>query len=213
MPQQKQSTTPYTMVEEWFNTSTHCIGFIVALVGLVFLLTKAQGAYAQLIVSVYAVSMLLMFLSSTLYHAVSHPNTKQVLKIIDHVAIYLLIAGTYTPFMLLSVGGWLGKTATVLIWLVALAGIVFKCFARGRFPKLSVITYLLMGWFAVLFIYPLYQALPAGGMWLLVMGGLCYTVGVLFYIAKQIQFTHAVWHAFVVGGCLCHFFAIYHYVI
>ena len=213
MPQQKLSTTPYTMVEEWFNASTHCIGFIVALVGLVFLLTKAQGAYAQLIVSVYAVSMLLMFLSSTLYHAVSHPNTKQVLKIIDHVAIYLLIAGTYTPFMLLSIGGWLGKTATVLIWLVALAGILFKCFARGRFPKLSVITYLLMGWFAVLFIYPLYQALPAGGMWLLVMGGLCYTVGVLFYVAKKIQFTHAIWHAFVVGGCLCHFFAIYHYVI
>ena len=203
----------YSTLEERCNAITHGLGFVVALVGLVFLLTKAQGAYAQLIVTVYAVSMLLMFLSSTLYHAVSHPNTKQVLKVIDHVAIYLLIAGTYTPFMLLSVGGWLGKTATVLIWLVALAGILFKCFARGRFPKLSVITYLLMGWFAVLFIYPLYQALPAGGMWLLVMGGLCYTVGVLFYIAKKIQFTHAIWHAFVVGGCLCHFFAIYHYVI
>ena len=205
--------SPYSIVEERFNAITHALGFIAALVGLVFLLTKAQGAYAQLIVSIYAIAMLLMFLSSTLYHAVSHPNAKQILKKIDHVAIYLLIAGTYTPFMLLSVGGWLGLTATALIWLVALAGILFKCFAKGRFPKLSVITYLLMGWFAVAFIYPLYQALPSGGMWLLVLGGLCYTVGVLFYIAKQRQFTHAIWHGFVVAGCLCHFFAIYYYVI
>ena len=184
-----------------------------SVIGFVFLLINAQGLYAQIVVSIYAAAMLLMFLSSTLYHAVALPNAKQVLKKIDHIAIYLLIAGTYTPFMLLSVGGWLGITATVLIWLVALVGILFKCFATGRFPKLSVITYLLMGWFAVLYIYPLYQALSGEGMWLLVFGGLCYTLGVLFYVAKKIQFTHAIWHAFVVGGCLCHFFAIYHYVI
>ncbi|KXI28375.1 PAQR family membrane homeostasis protein TrhA [Paraglaciecola hydrolytica] len=203
----------YSAVEERFNALTHGLGFIAAVVGLVFLLIKAQGIYAQLVVSIYAVSMLMMFLSSTLYHGVSLPHLKQIFKIIDHVAIYLLIAGTYTPFMLLSVGGWMGVTATVLIWLVALTGILFKCFARGRFPKLSVITYLLMGWFAVLFVYPLYQALAAEGFWLLVLGGLCYTVGVGFYVAKHKQFTHAIWHAFVVAGCLSHFFAIYHYVI
>jgi hemolysin III len=213
MSQINKLQTTYSLIEERFNALTHGLGFIAAVIGLVFLLIKAQGCYEQVVVSIYAAAMLLMFLSSTLYHAVSQPNAKLVLKKIDHIAIYLLIAGTYTPFMLLSVGGWLGITATVLIWLVAFAGILFKCFARGRFPKLSLITYLLMGWFAVLFIYPLYQSLAGGGMWLLVLGGLSYTLGVLFYVAKKIQFTHAIWHAFVVGGCLCHFFAIYHYVI
>jgi hemolysin III len=213
MSQINKLQTTYSLIEERFNALTHGLGFIAAVIGLVFLLIKAQGYYEQVVVSIYAAAMLLMFLSSTLYHAVSQPNAKLVLKKIDHIAIYLLIAGTYTPFMLLSVGGWLGITATVLIWLVALVGILFKCFARGRFPKLSIITYLLMGWFAVLFIYPLYQSLAGGGMWLLVLGGLSYTLGVLFYVAKKIQFTHAIWHAFVVGGCLCHFFAIYHYVI
>lgn len=203
----------YSAIEERINAATHGLGCIAAVLGLIFLLAKAQGAYAQGVVAVYAVSMIFMFLSSALYHAVSLPARKAVLKKIDHVAIYLLIAGTYTPFMLLSVRGELGSVATVLIWLVALVGIYFKCFATQRFPKLSIITYLLMGWFAILFIYPLYQALDGNGMWLLLLGGLCYTVGVVFYLAKKWQFTHAIWHAFVVAGCLCHFFAIYHYVI
>jgi hemolysin III len=115
--------------------------------------------------------------------------------------------------MLLSVGGWLGIGATIMIWTIAVSGIVFKCFVKGGFQKLSVILYIVMGWLALFFIYPLYQALPAGGMWLLVVGGLCYTIGVLFYIAKKVQFTHAIWHAFVVAGCMCHFLAIYHYVV
>ena len=213
MSQRDVVATPYSALEERINAATHGLGFIAALLGLIFLLHKAQSTYVQVVVGIYAGSMMLMFLASALYHGVSLSNVKPVLKKIDHIAIYLLIAGTYTPFMLLSVGGQLGNLATLLIWLVALVGIYFKCFARQRFPKLSLITYLLMGWFAVLFIYPLYQALDPNGMWLLLIGGLCYTVGVLFYVAKKFQFTHAIWHAFVVAGCLCHFFAIYHYVI
>jgi hemolysin III len=213
MTQQSHSKRPYSVIEEWLNASTHGLGFVAAIVGLVALLVKAQGAYAQTVVTIYAVSMLMMFLSSTLYHSVSQPNLKLLLKVIDHSAIYLLIAGTYTPFMLLSVGGWLGIGATIMIWTIALSGIVFKCFVKGGFQKLSVILYIVMGWLALFFIYPLYQALPAGGMWLLVVGGLCYTIGVLFYIAKKVQFTHAIWHAFVVAGCMCHFLAIYHYVV
>ena len=213
MSQRDLVNEPYSLIEEKINAATHGLGFVAALLGLIFLLLKAQGAYAQAVVVVYAVSMMLMFLSSALYHAVARPSAKAILKKIDHVAIYLLIAGTYTPFMLLSVKGNLGTLATTLIWMVALVGIYFKCFATGRFPKLSIITYLLMGWFALLFIYPLSQALDAGGMWLLVLGGVSYTVGVVFYLAKKVQFTHAIWHAFVVAGCLCHFFAIYHYVI
>jgi hemolysin III len=111
------------------------------------------------------------------------------------------------------VGGTVGLIAMVLIWSIAIAGILFKCFANNRFPKLSLITYLLMGWLAVLFIYPLYNSLEASGFYLLLAGGLCYTVGVVFYAAKKIQFTHAIWHLFVAAGCLCHFLAIYSYVI
>lgn len=213
MTQQSHSKRPYSVIEEWLNAITHGLGFIAAVLGFVALLLKAQGFYAQVVVTIYASSMLMMFLSSTLYHSVTQPNLKFVLKVIDHSAIYLLIAGTYTPFMLLSVGGWLGVGATIMIWTIGLSGVVFKCFVKGGFPKLSVILYVLMGWLALFFIYPLYHALPGGGMWLLVLGGLCYTFGVLFYVAKKVQYTHAIWHAFVVAGCICHFFAIYDYVL
>jgi hemolysin III len=157
--------------------------------------------------------MILMFLSSTLYHWAKSPNLKALLKVVDHSAIYLLIAGTYTPFMLLAIGGWVGLAGMIIVWSIALVGITCKIFANQRFPKLSVITYLLMGWIAIFFIYPLYNALTTQGLWLLVAGGLCYTVGVLFYVAKKVQFTHAIWHVFVVAGCICHFFSIYYHVI
>jgi hemolysin III len=115
--------------------------------------------------------------------------------------------------MLLAIGGWVGLLGIILIWFLALSGVLFKCFAAGKYPRLSVTTYLLMGWFALFFIYPLYQALPSGGMWLLLSGGLCYTVGVIFYVAKHIRYSHPIWHLFVTGGCICHFFAIYIYVV
>jgi hemolysin III len=204
---------PYSVVEEWLHALTHGFGFIAALIGLFMLLERADGMLAQTASVIYAVAMMLMFLSSTLYHAISKPEYKVILKVIDHCAIYLLIAGTYTPLMILTVGGWIGTTGMVLIWTIALAGVSFKCFARGRFPRLSLVTYLLMGWLAVFFIYPLYQALSIEGMWLLLIGGLCYTVGVLFYIAKTIRYTHAIWHVFVAGGCVSHFLLIYYYVV
>ncbi|MGY0623708.1 MAG: PAQR family membrane homeostasis protein TrhA, partial [Paraglaciecola chathamensis] len=141
------------------------------------------------------------------------PKVKAVLKIIDHSAIYLLIAGTYTPFMLLAVGGWVGVIGISLIWGLAVIGVGFKCLASGRFPKISVATYLLMGWLAVFFIYPLYMSLPSEGLWLLIAGGLCYSIGVIFYVAKKIRYTHPIWHVFVTAGCICHFFSIYYYVV
>jgi hemolysin III len=157
--------------------------------------------------------MIMMFLSSTFYHLAKSKNVKAFLKIVDHSAIYLLIAGTYTPFMVLAIGGWLGLTGMIIVWSIALIGILFKIFANQRFPKLSVITYLLMGWIAIFFFYPLYNVLTTEGIWLLVGGGICFTVGVLFYVAKKIQFTHTIWHFFVVAGCVCHFFSIYYHVI
>ena len=207
------SATGYSPLEEWLNSITHGIGFVLAVVGLVFLLIDAETSLAITVSAVYGSSLSLLFLASTLYHSVTHSQAKQWFKLFDHSAIYLLIAGTYTPFMLVSLGGWLGGIASVVIWLIAVTGVVFKCFVRHRYPKLSVITYLIMGWLAVLLAYPLYQALPGGGMWLLVAGGVCFSVGVLFYVAKKIKYTHAVWHLFVLAGCACHYFSIYHFVI
>lgn len=209
------STIPktYSPLEERLNALSHGLGVIAASVGLVFLLMRVDGIYGQLACLVYGVSMILMFLSSTLYHCAISPNVKALLKVVDHSAIYLLIAGTYTPLMVLAIGGWVGLTGMIIVWSIALIGIVFKIFANQRFPKLSVITYLLMGWIAIFFIYPLYNALTTEGLWLLFAGGICYTVGVLFYVAKKVQFTHAIWHVFVVAGCAFHFFSIYYHVI
>jgi hemolysin III len=204
---------PYSPLEELLNTLTHGVGVIAATVGLVLLLIRVDGIYGQLACLVYGISMILMFLSSTLYHWAKSPNVKAFLKVVDHSAIYLLIAGTYTPLMVLAIGGWVGLTGMIIVWSIALVGITFKVFANQRFPKLSVITYLLMGWLAIFFIYPLYNALTTEGLWLLVAGGLCYTIGVLFYVAKKVQFTHAIWHVFVVAGCVCHFLSIYYHVI
>lgn len=203
----------YTVFEEWLNAISHALGCIAAIVGLVFLLMRAADTLAQTASIIYGVSMISMFLSSTLYHGFTNQRIKRFLKVVDHSAIYLLIAGTYTPFMLLAIGGWVGLIGLVLIWSLAAIGVLFKFFAAGKYPRLSVATYLLMGWIALFFIYPLYQALPSGGLWLLVGGGLCYTIGVIFYVAKSIRYTHPIWHLFVTGGCICHFFAIYYYVI
>ena len=177
------------------------------------MLLKVDGLLAQFVCVVFGVSMMLMFLSSTLYHWEKNPDLKKKLKVMDHVAIYLLIAGTYTPYTLLAVGGTTGWFAVGLIWSLAIIGVVCKCFASARFPKLSLITYLLMGWLAVFFIYPLYDSILPNGFWLLLAGGFCYTFGAMFYAAKRFQFTHAIWHVFVVAGCTCHFFSIYLYVI
>jgi len=203
----------YSVIEEWLNSFSHGIGCIAAVVGLVFMMLRAQDPLAVTAGAIYGATLILMFLSSTLYHAISDQRAKGWLKLFDHSAIYLLIAGTYTPLLLVSIGGWLGITMTALIWTLALAGIMFKLIAHHRFPKVSVATYLLMGWIALGVIYPLYQALPGEGLWLIIAGGLCFSIGVLFYVAKKIKYTHAIWHLFVLGGCSCHYFSIYYYVV
>ncbi|WP_416306131.1 PAQR family membrane homeostasis protein TrhA [Neptunicella sp. SCSIO 80796] len=203
----------YSIAEEWLHSLSHGIGLIVSIVGLVFLLINSETGVAITASAIYGGSLILMFLTSTIYHAVTQQRLKGVLKLFDHSAIYLLIAGTNTPFLLLSIGGWLGGLATAAIWSLALFGVTFKWIAKSRYPKISVATYLVMGWFAVLLIYPLYQALPGAGLWLLVSGGLCFSIGVMFYVAKKVKYTHAIWHLFVIAGCSCHYFSIFYYVI
>ena len=203
----------YSTAEEWLNTITHGIGFIAAIVGLCFLLYRAEDTLTTAAGAIYGATLILMFLSSTLYHAISHQKAKGWLKLFDHSAIYLLIAGTYTPLLLVSIGGVLGVTMTAIIWCLAIGGVTFKLIAQHKYPKVSVMTYLLMGWIAIGVIYPLYIALPSAGLWLLVAGGLCFTLGVCFYVSKKVKYTHAIWHVFVLGGCSCHYFSIYYYVV
>ena len=203
----------YSVLEEWLTSISHGAGFVAAIVGLVFLLLRAEQPVAIAAAAVYGATLILMFLSSTLYHSISHTKVKGMLKLFDHSAIYLLIAGTYTPLLLVGIGGWLGITMTAIVWILATGGVAFKLIARHRFPKVSVATYLLMGWIALGLIYPLYMALPGAGLWLIVAGGLCFSIGVLFYVAKSKRYTHAIWHLFVLGGCSCHFFSIYYFVM
>lgn len=203
----------YSQSEEWLNSISHGLGFIAAIVGLVFIVLKADTTLSITASAIYGSTLILMLLCSTVYHAVTHQKAKGILKLLDHSAIYLLIAGTYTPLMLVSIGGMLGTVTTIVIWVLALGGVVFKVVAGQRFPKISVMTYLLMGWIAVGLIYPLYKALPGGGLWLIVAGGLSFSIGVLFYVAKSKKYTHAIWHLFVLGGCACHYFSIYYFVL
>ncbi|NVJ51353.1 MAG: hemolysin III family protein [Gammaproteobacteria bacterium] len=207
------SSQPYSRLEEWLNVLSHGAGFVVAIVGLVFLILRADGALAITSVAIYGATLITMFLASTLYHGIRHDSVKRQLKLIDHSAIYLLIAGTYTPFMLVSLDNWMGIAGAVVIWSLAVAGLVFKWWTKNRLPKVSLALYLLMGWLVVVLAYPLYQTLPGGGLWLLLAGGICFSVGVVFYVAKQLKFTHAIWHCFVLAGCSCHFFSIYYFVI
>ncbi|BDY05291.1 hemolysin III family protein [Ferrimonas sp. YFM] len=207
---------PYSTGEEIANAVTHGLGIAAAIVGLTLMLTKGipvLSGWEIASISIYGASLILLFLFSTLYHAISHPGAKQVFKRLDHCAIYLLIAGTYTPMMVISLDDWKADLVLATIWAMALAGILFKAFFVHRYKKLALTTYLVMGWLCLLVIYPLYQAMPNAGFNLLWIGGLCYSGGVAFYVAKRTPYTHAIWHLCVLGGAVCHCVAIAVFVI
>ncbi len=206
----------YLLAEEIANSISHGIGCILGIAGLVLMLIQAAdmkaGAAAIISYSVYGGSIILLFLASTLYHAITHPRAKLWLKKVDHCAIYLLIAGTYTPFLAIALNSLLAHILMVIIWLLALAGVVFKIACIHRFPALSLITYLSMGWLSLIIVWQLAIALSPWSLGLLVAGGIIYSFGVIFYVGKKIPYHHAIWHGFVLGGCVCHFFSIYLYV-
>ncbi|HMS02709.1 MAG TPA: hemolysin III family protein [Gemmatimonadaceae bacterium] len=204
----------YTPGEELANTITHGIGLVLALVGLPVLVLSSLSRGDALLVagmSVFGAALVAVYASSTLYHAVKPSRTKQVLQVIDHVAIYLLIAGTYTPFALGVLRGALGWTLLGAIWTLAALGIVFKVAVRTRFPRLSTFFYVAMGWSAIVAIKPLSERMESAGFWLLVGGGLLYTIGVAFYVRPRPRYMHAVWHGFVMAGSACHFVAVWRY--
>jgi hemolysin III len=157
---------------------------------------------------VFGVALLLLYIASTLYHAIQHPVAKGRLKVFDHCAIYLLIAGTYTPFTLVGLRGPVGWRLFAAIWALALAGVVFKLFYTGRFKRLSTLIYLAMGWLIVVAAKPMLAALDAWTLGWLLAGGLSYTLGTVFYHRPRMRYSHAVWHLFVLGGSLCHYVAV-----
>lgn len=206
----------YGFKEEVANTISHGVGLILGIVGLVLLLVKAVAQQADALtitsISIYGGSMIALFLASTLYHAIPYQRAKRWLKTFDHCAIYLLIAGSYTPFLLVSLRTPLAVGLMIVVWSLALIGILMKIAFVYRFKKLSLVTYLTMGWLSLIVIYQLAIHLEVGGLTLLAAGGLIYSLGVIFYVAKRIPYNHAIWHAFVLAGCACHFLAIYLYV-
>ncbi|MDF7786277.1 hemolysin III family protein [Pantoea stewartii] len=211
------STQGYPLAEEIANSISHGLGCLFGIVGLVLLLVKATAIHADVTTivssSLYGGSMIVLFLASTLYHAVSHPRAKRVLKKVDHCAIYLLIAGTYTPFLMTGLQSPLAHALMAVIWGLALLGILFKLTIAERYKVLSLVTYLCMGWLSLVVVYQLAMKLSPRGIWLLALGGIIYSLGVIFYVARRVPFNHAIWHGFVLGGCICHFCAIYFYVM
>lgn len=210
------SPSQYSVREEIASSVSHGIGAIFGIVALTLLLIKAVSEHADALsiasYSIYGASIILLYLASTLYHAIPFARAKRALKTFDHCAIYLLIAGTYTPFLLITLRTPLAHWVMGLIWGIALVGVVLKIAFVYRFKALSLTTYLAMGWLSLVVVYQLAQAMPVGGMVLLGLGGLVYSAGVFFYVKRSIPFNHAIWHLFVLGGTVLHFLAIYLYV-
>jgi hemolysin III len=204
------------LLEEIFNSVTHGVGALVSIAGLVFLIVFSS-IYGQTMhvvsCTIYGTTLVLLYTASTLYHSFQKPSIKHVFKIFDHSCIYVLIAGTYTPFMLVTVQGALGWTIFGIVWGLTILGIIFKAFFVTRFKIVSTIAYILMGWLVILAIKPLFHALPGGGIFWLISGGLAYTIGTIFYAWKKLPFNHAIWHLFVLAGSVCHFFAIMFYIV
>ena len=210
------SITQYRTLEELFNSITHGIGVLISIAGLVLLIifSSIYGNSSHIIsCTIFGITLVLLYTSSTLYHSFRKQNIKHVLKIMDHSCIYVLIAGTYTPFLLITIRGIVGWIMLGIIWSLTLIGILFKIFFVHRFKIVSTIAYILMGWLVIFAIKPLFHALPGGGLVLLVSGGLAYTLGTIFYAWKKLPFNHAIWHLFVLAGSVCHFFAVMFYVI
>jgi hemolysin III len=203
-------------VEELANSITHGIGLVLSVAGFAVLLVFAilrGGALQIASCAVYGSTLVCVYAASTLYHALPSPRMKRALKIFDHCAIYLLIAGTYTPFTLVTLrGGW-GWSLFAIVWALAMAGIVFKVWFIDHFPILSTVLYLAMGWIAVVAIKPLLSSIPAHGLYWLVAGGVLYSIGVAFFAARRLRFGHAIWHVFVIAGSACHYVAVLFYVI
>lgn len=207
----------YTVGEEIANAVTHGVAALLSVAGLAVLVAFAvlySGSPSVVAaVSIFGASMVFLYTASTLYHSIPNPRAKKVLQYLDHSMIYVLIAGSYTPFCLITLEGYTGIALLIAVWLIAVAGISLQSVLLHKADWINCLLYLSMGWFAIFVIDPLVRTLDTGGIALLVAGGLAYTVGVIFYIFERIPYSHAVWHTFVFAGTVLQFFSVLFYVI
>lgn len=206
----------YSPREEVANSLIHGFGIMLSIVGLAVLVgyAAARGSTIDVVAgSVFGATLILVYTTSTLYHGIPIPRARPILRKLDHIAIFLLIAGTYTPFSLAAIGGATGWALFAVIWSLAALGIVFELTFLRRYTWLAVGLYLAMGWIGIVAIKPLAAAMAREGLILLLLGGAMYTLGVLFYVSKRIAFSHAVWHGFVLAGSVLHYLAILLYII
>lgn len=212
---QRDAAPAESLGEEIASSITHGVGGLLAVAGLAILVTFAAirgTAWHVVGCSVFGATMVVLYTSSTLYHALRAPRAKRVFRRLDHAGIFLLIAGTYTPFTLVSLRGPWGWSLLGVIWGLAILGMVMQSGGR-RHPVLSVVLYVAMGWAVLVAVRPLLASLPSGGLVLLVLGGLAYTGGIVFYAWRRLPYNHSIWHGFVLTGTVLHFFAVLRYVV
>ena len=213
---EKKDITYYGPKEEKLNIISHAVGLVLSIAALVLLVVYASiygSAWHIVSFSIYGASLILLYSASTFYHYVQSPKLRHRLNIFDHSAIYVLIAGTYTPFTLVVLNGWVGWTIFGVSWGLALAGIILKLFFTGKYDKISTFAYVLMGWVVIFAIKPLVHNLPFEGLMWLLAGGIFYTVGAVLYSIKNLKYNHAIFHIFVLLGSFAHFVAVFFYVL
>jgi len=205
----------YSPTEEKLNIWSHAFGIFLSIIALVLLIIKAvqqDNIWMMISFPIFGVSLILLYLASTLYHASKEPQKRFKLKVFDHAAIYVLIAGSYTPFTLVSLNGETGWLIFSMVWVMAFTGIILKLFFTGKFKVISTAMYVLMGWLIVFYFQDLTASLHEKGLFYLILGGVLYTIGAILYSIKKIKFNHAIFHFFVLAGSFCHFLSIYLYV-
>lgn len=206
----------YSEAEELLNRCTHGVGAIASIFGVIALLTLASqqhDAYRLVSACIYGGGMITFYCLSTLYHSVRSPRVRYLFRVLDHASIYLMIAGSYTPFALVTLRGPWGWWLFGTVWVLGTAGAVMKIFTTHRLRYIGPLLYIILGWIVVIALKPLSAALPAGGLVLLFAGGVAYTTGVIFYLWDRLPYNHAIWHLFVLTGSVCHFCAIFYFVI
>ena len=210
------TTNHYSPLEEKTNIISHAIGLALSVIGTLLMLLRASGSGDILHIigaGIFGASLIALYAASTFYHSAKDPKVRARLRINDHATIYLLIAGTYTPFTLITLKGWIGWTVFGVSWGMAVCGVVLKLFFTGRYNVLSTLMYVFMGWIIIFAIKPLVNSFPIDGLFWLIAGGLAYTTGAIIYSIKKIPFNHAIFHMFVLLGSFCHFISVYVYVL
>ncbi len=204
-----------TRREENFNAATHALGALLGIAGFILLIIfeSKKTEWSLFSVMVYGLSIIILFSASTIYHSVKSETKKHYFRIIDHISIYLLIAGTYTPVLLITLADSLGWTLFWVVWGIALFGVFLKLFYTGKFEIFSTLLYLIMGWLIVFDFSNLLALMPTNGIIFLIIAGLSYTVGIIFYAVQRIPYNHVIWHLFVLAGAIFHYFMIFFYVI